>query len=731
MAEENNLPIIHLDKENSDTLGDFNILPHKEIISGGIITYDDGTNDVNVLDNKINKSPIMSISSDLPSSYNADLNNMKYVSEVKNQGALGTCWSFAAEAAMEALLMKKDGVEKLSSSNKDKYDLSEMHMVYALSNKFLEDGQYGFTKTINDGGNFAEAEAYMTRSRDEEKNIYDGPVYEKDFPYKDDDSYTDADINEKIKSERLEFVPSAFSNLNLYQTLLSDEQLNARNEIIKKSVIENGAVPVSVYCGSTAEEQNAGFESNSSNTKTLFYENDPANIPNHGVTIVGYDDNISASEFNVFSLNASANTYPAAPKHNGAFIVKNSWGTDWGNNGFFYMSYDTNIPTIGIYSNIASNDDYDNLYDYTPYGMQTAVNGYYYENEEFCSRITEFNSFYKKHKYTTEYLTKVGVWIPVGGEYVRFYLSKNPDVEEDASFDNVFEPIEVNTINDDTVREGDYIRVDKPGYYIFELTAPKDTLFDDGFLLGCNFAMKQGTPISDTNYYTQEYFVPAEMSIDGINVNTESESYVYSYDNSYFEESYWDICLKAYTTESVTVTINDSENVSVPYGGTLNYDKTLYYIDESDETGHTYKEYDKNTSLTSDISLYTADYIGTSDIVLTQQDGRQISDSSYYGTRVVGEIDKDIANAKLVTELGFTAYKDSKPVAVEGQTPYVFKDIYEEIDDYTKKDENTYLIMTPTMNKNDVDSVAFFGKFVIQNDEEITVNYITKKFVNN
>ncbi len=730
MAEENNLPIIHLDKESSGTLGGFNILPHKEIISGGIVTYDDGTNDVNVLDSKINKSPIMSISSDLPSSYNADLNNMKYVSEVKNQGTLGTCWSFAAEAAMEALLMKKDGIEKLSSSNKDKYDLSEMHMVYALSNKFLEDGKYGFTTTINEGGNFYYAEAYMTRSRDEEKNIYDGPVYEKDFPYKDDDSYTYADINEKIKSERLEFVPSAFSNLNFYQALLSDEQLNARNEIIKKAVIENGAVPISVYCGSTAEEQNTGFKSNSINTKTLFYENDPANIPNHGVTIVGYDDNINASEFNGFSLNASANTYPAAPKHDGAFIVKNSWGTNWGNNGFFYMSYDSNIPLIGIYSNITANDDYDNLYDYTPYGQQAYISGYYHADGDFHSRATAFNWFYKKHEYTTEYLTKVGVWIPFGGEYVRFYMSKIPDVADDASLDNNFEPIEVNTINDDTVREGDYIRVDKPGYYIFELTSPKDTIFGDGFYLGCDFAMKQGTQ-KPGSLSTEEYVVPIEYDANNIKVKSENESYIYAPDHSYAMSFPYDLPIKAYTTESITVTINDSEKVSVPYGGTLNYNNTLYNIDASDETGHTYEEYDKNMPLTFNVNLYTADYIGVSNIVLTQQDGQQISDSSYYGTRVVGEIDKDIANAKLVTELGFTAYKDSKPVAVEGQTPYVFQDIYEEINDYTKKNENTYVLMTPTMNKNDVDSVAFFGKFVLQNDEEITVNYITKKFVNN
>ena len=43
----------------------------------------------------------------------------------------------------------------------------------------------------------------------------------------------------------------------------------------------------------------------------------------HAVCIVGYDD-----------------TMPVAGKANGRFIVRNSWGTSWGDNGYFYMPYD-------------------------------------------------------------------------------------------------------------------------------------------------------------------------------------------------------------------------------------------------------------------------------------------------------------------------------------------------------------------------------------------------------
>ena len=59
--------------------------------------------------------------------------------------------------------------------------------------------------------------------------------------------------------------------------------------------------------------------------------------PNHAVTIVGWDDNFSKNNF--------AHT----PEGDGAWIVKNSWGPGWGNNGYFYVSYyDTRLAQPGL-----------------------------------------------------------------------------------------------------------------------------------------------------------------------------------------------------------------------------------------------------------------------------------------------------------------------------------------------------------------------------------------------
>ena len=56
----------------------------------------------------------------------------------------------------------------------------------------------------------------------------------------------------------------------------------------------------------------------------------------HAITIVGWDDTYSKDNFKL----PNGHT----PEHDGAYIGLNSWGSGFGDGGYFYISYDdTNI----------------------------------------------------------------------------------------------------------------------------------------------------------------------------------------------------------------------------------------------------------------------------------------------------------------------------------------------------------------------------------------------------
>ncbi|MBR6088738.1 MAG: hypothetical protein IKP86_02315, partial [Anaerolineaceae bacterium] len=92
------------------------------------------------------------------------------------------------------------------------------------------------------------------------------------------------------------------------------------------------------------------------------YTYDPLE-PNHIVAIVGWDDSFPASNFKK----------DHQPPADGAWIVKNSWNTDWGMDGFFYLSYyDQAIGEVESFEFII-NDETENAeyvdileYDYMP-----------------------------------------------------------------------------------------------------------------------------------------------------------------------------------------------------------------------------------------------------------------------------------------------------------------------------------------------------------------------------
>ncbi len=163
---------------------------------------------------------------------------------------------------------------------------------YDLSENNLKNC-HGFVSGPCDGGNIYKSTAYLSRMS--------GPAYEINDPY----------------SQSPNTCISSISPVNY----ITDMRLlpNNINEI-KQALMDYGAVQTAFYWVDSCY--------NSSNYTYYF---NGTNSINHIVTIAGWDDN---------KITAGGT---------GAWLIKNSWGSTWGNNGYFYISYnDSKINTSSL-----------------------------------------------------------------------------------------------------------------------------------------------------------------------------------------------------------------------------------------------------------------------------------------------------------------------------------------------------------------------------------------------
>ena len=243
-----------------------------------------------------------------PATY--DLRDHNKVSEIRDQGPNGSCWTFACYSSLESTLRPGEIL-----------DFSEKHMR----------NTHGFDWGPEKGGNRFISTAYLAR--------WSGPILEEDDPYSPYDFNSPKDLVRAKDIKEVMYLPDM------------DVDFEGGMNAIKDAIMNYGAVQTAMYASNRYLNQ----------TEWAHYCPKRVN-GNHAVAIIGWDDNYPKENF------------LQTPPKNGAWLIRNSWGKGMGIDGYYWASYyDTVVGTNNAVYFAKDKGESDYIYQYDPYGMTRTV----------------------------------------------------------------------------------------------------------------------------------------------------------------------------------------------------------------------------------------------------------------------------------------------------------------------------------------------------------------------
>ena len=257
-----------------------------------------------------------------------------------------------------------------------------------------------FSLSQYDGGDYTMGMAYLA--------AWQGPVYEKDDPYGDGESNNTLEAVKHVQEMRI---------------------LGAKDyAAIKEAVFKYGGVQTTLYSAMTSATSKSAYYNRSK--KSYCYIGTEKS--NHAVTIIGWDDNYPKENFSV------------PLEEDGAFICQNSWGSSFGEDGIFYVSYyDTNIGTHNVvYTRIEETDNYDNIYQSDLCGWTGKIG---YDKEEiYAANVFTANG--------NETVTAAGFYATAPDTEYEIYIVNN--------FKNELSLLDRTLVAEGTVKDAGYYTID-------------------------------------------------------------------------------------------------------------------------------------------------------------------------------------------------------------------------------------------------------------------------------
>lgn len=272
-----------------------------------------------------------------PGTYNA--NEERFVTEVKNQRNTSLCWAFSLASNLETSLLTRE---------QKYYDLSEEQLAYFWANRVNDPlgntPNDKITRTQSDyhgTGNGRVASFFLS--------TWSGMTTEEKVPFQS---------SAVTWPDSLAYDTSAYMEDAIFSQYTVDRT--------KQLLMEYNSVSAMIY-----------MLDNYYYPDTASYSCPQSGLVNHAVTIVGWDDTYSKENF------------PSASgvNNDGAWIVKNSYGKNWGKNGYFYLSYEDKSITNLVSNTAVTTPAYPNNYFYDgaaagtfTFPGTTINNGYYVSN---------------------------------------------------------------------------------------------------------------------------------------------------------------------------------------------------------------------------------------------------------------------------------------------------------------------------------------------------------------